>query len=101
MTGALLVTAGLAGLTYAIVRTGALGWVAPGVLIPAALESLHALTDGFALAFGIGALFTIAGALAAVALLRPRAETVVSEPVAHLRAAPEPARDREAEALAA
>ncbi len=36
VTGALLVTAGLAGLTYAIVRTGALGWVAPGVLIPLA-----------------------------------------------------------------
>ncbi len=36
LTGALLVTAGLMGLTYGIVRTNALGWGSPGVLGPLA-----------------------------------------------------------------
>jgi EmrB/QacA subfamily drug resistance transporter len=36
LTGALLVTTGLVALTYGIVRTGALGWGATGVLIPLA-----------------------------------------------------------------
>jgi EmrB/QacA subfamily drug resistance transporter len=36
-TGALLVTGGLVGLTYGIVRTDRLGWGAPGVLAPLAL----------------------------------------------------------------
>jgi EmrB/QacA subfamily drug resistance transporter len=36
LTGALLVTTGLVALTYGIVRTGALGWGAPGVLGPLA-----------------------------------------------------------------
>jgi EmrB/QacA subfamily drug resistance transporter len=36
-TGALLVTGGLVGLTYGIVRTDRLGWGAPGVLVPLAL----------------------------------------------------------------
>jgi Na+/melibiose symporter-like transporter len=35
-TGALLVTAGLVGLTYGIVQTDRLGWGSPGVLIPLA-----------------------------------------------------------------
>jgi Na+/melibiose symporter-like transporter len=34
LTGALLVTGGLVGLTYGIVRTDTLGWGSPGVLIP-------------------------------------------------------------------
>jgi EmrB/QacA subfamily drug resistance transporter len=38
VTGALLVTAGLVALTYGIVRTDALGWGAPGVLVPLALS---------------------------------------------------------------
>ena len=38
----------------------------------AAIGGLHALTDGFALAFGVGAVFTVVGALAAVTLLGPR-----------------------------
>jgi EmrB/QacA subfamily drug resistance transporter len=36
VAGALLVTGGLVGLTYGIVRTGTLGWGSPGVLIPLA-----------------------------------------------------------------
>jgi EmrB/QacA subfamily drug resistance transporter len=36
LTGAILVTAGLATLTYGIVRTDTLGWTSPGVLIPGA-----------------------------------------------------------------
>jgi EmrB/QacA subfamily drug resistance transporter len=35
--GALLVTGGLVGLTYGIVRTDSLGWGSPGVLIPLAI----------------------------------------------------------------
>jgi EmrB/QacA subfamily drug resistance transporter len=43
-TGALLVTGGLVGLTYGIVRTDRLGWGSPGVLVPlvAALALLAA-----------------------------------------------------------
>jgi EmrB/QacA subfamily drug resistance transporter len=37
VTGAGLVTAGLASLTYGIVRTDTLGWVAAGVVVPLAL----------------------------------------------------------------
>ncbi len=37
--GAVLVTAGLTALVYAIVRTDTLGWTAPGVLVPAALAA--------------------------------------------------------------
>jgi EmrB/QacA subfamily drug resistance transporter len=40
LTGALLVTTGLVALTYGIVRTGALGWGAPGVLVPFAAAAL-------------------------------------------------------------
>jgi EmrB/QacA subfamily drug resistance transporter len=36
-TGALLVTGGLVGLTFGIVRTDRLGWGSPGVLIPLAI----------------------------------------------------------------
>ena len=36
VTGALLVTTGLATLTYGIVRSNALGWGSPGVLVPLA-----------------------------------------------------------------
>ncbi len=39
-TGALLVTTGLVALTYGIVRTGALGWGAIGVLVPLAAAAL-------------------------------------------------------------
>jgi EmrB/QacA subfamily drug resistance transporter len=35
--GAVLVTAGLTALVYAIVRTDTLGWTAPGVIVPAAI----------------------------------------------------------------
>ena len=34
--GAMLVTGGLVGLTYGIVRTDTLGWGSPGVLVPLA-----------------------------------------------------------------
>jgi EmrB/QacA subfamily drug resistance transporter len=48
--GAVLVTAGLTALVYAIVRTDTLGWTAPGVTIPAAaavgLLGLFALYEG-------------------------------------------------------
>ncbi|HZU40767.1 MAG TPA: MFS transporter [Solirubrobacteraceae bacterium] len=43
--GALLVTTGLMALTYGIVRTGALGWGAPGVLVP--LAAAVVLLGGF------------------------------------------------------
>jgi EmrB/QacA subfamily drug resistance transporter len=36
LTGAVLVTAGLVGLTYGIVRSDLLGWGSPGVLVPLA-----------------------------------------------------------------
>jgi EmrB/QacA subfamily drug resistance transporter len=39
---------------------------------------LHAATDGFSLAFTIGALFTLIGAIAAATLLRPRAVATVA-----------------------
>jgi EmrB/QacA subfamily drug resistance transporter len=45
-TGALLMTAGLVGLTFGIVRTDTLGWGSPGVLIPLALAVV--LIGGFA-----------------------------------------------------
>jgi EmrB/QacA subfamily drug resistance transporter len=48
--GAVLVTAGLTALVYAIVRTDTLGWGSPGVLLPAAgavvLLGLFALYEG-------------------------------------------------------
>ncbi len=48
--GAVLVTAGLTALVYAIVRTDTLGWTSPGVLLPAALAvvllALFALFEG-------------------------------------------------------
>jgi EmrB/QacA subfamily drug resistance transporter len=48
--GAVLVTAGLTALVYAIVRTDTLGWSSPGVLLPAAgavvLLALFALYEG-------------------------------------------------------
>jgi EmrB/QacA subfamily drug resistance transporter len=48
--GAILVTAGLTALVYAIVRTDTLGWTSPGVLAPAAaalvLLGLFALYEG-------------------------------------------------------
>jgi MFS family permease len=40
LSGALLVTAGLVALTYGIVRTDALGWGSPGVLVPLAAAVL-------------------------------------------------------------
>jgi EmrB/QacA subfamily drug resistance transporter len=40
VTGAVLVTAALATLTFGIVRTGALGWGSPGVLVPLAAGAL-------------------------------------------------------------
>jgi EmrB/QacA subfamily drug resistance transporter len=40
--------------------------------------ALHAATDGFSLAFTIGALFTLMGAVAAATLLRPRAVATVA-----------------------
>jgi EmrB/QacA subfamily drug resistance transporter len=46
-TGAILMTAGLLSLTYGIVRTDALGWGSPGVLLPLALSTL--LLAGFLL----------------------------------------------------
>jgi EmrB/QacA subfamily drug resistance transporter len=45
--GAVLVTAGLTSLVYAIVRTDAVGWTAPGVLVPAAAAAV--LLGAFAL----------------------------------------------------
>jgi predicted MFS family arabinose efflux permease len=48
--GAVLVTAGLTSLVYAIVRTDVVGWTAPGVLLPAgfaaALLAVFALYEG-------------------------------------------------------
>jgi EmrB/QacA subfamily drug resistance transporter len=48
--GAVLITAGLTALVYAIVRTDTLGWGSPGVLLPAAaalvLLALFALYEG-------------------------------------------------------
>ncbi|HEX2392162.1 MAG TPA: MFS transporter [Solirubrobacterales bacterium] len=48
--GAVLVTAGLTALVYAIVRTDTLGWTAPGVTVPAAIAvallGLFALYEG-------------------------------------------------------
>ncbi len=48
--GAVLVTAGLTALVYAIVRTDSLGWTAPGVTLPAAIAvvllGLFALYEG-------------------------------------------------------
>ena len=50
LVGAVLVTAGLTALVYAIVRTDTLGWTSPGVLAPAAgavaLLGLFALYEG-------------------------------------------------------
>jgi EmrB/QacA subfamily drug resistance transporter len=40
VTGAVLVTAGLVGLTYGIVRTNALGWGSSGVLVPLVLAAV-------------------------------------------------------------
>jgi EmrB/QacA subfamily drug resistance transporter len=40
LAGAALVTGGLVSLTYGIVRTGALGWGAAGVLVPLALAAV-------------------------------------------------------------
>jgi EmrB/QacA subfamily drug resistance transporter len=48
----------------------------------AAAGHLHALSDGFGLAFTIGASFTIAGAVIAATLLRPRAAQVAEVPPA-------------------
>jgi EmrB/QacA subfamily drug resistance transporter len=45
LTGAVLITAGLVGLTYGIVRSDALGWGSAGVLVPLALGVL--LIAGF------------------------------------------------------
>jgi EmrB/QacA subfamily drug resistance transporter len=47
---------------------------------PAAAGSLDALTSGFALAFGAGALFCLAGAGAAALLLRERSDVAAAEP---------------------
>ena len=50
LTGALLVTTGFVALVYGIVRTGTLGWGAPGVLLPIAgglaLLSAFVLVEG-------------------------------------------------------
>jgi EmrB/QacA subfamily drug resistance transporter len=46
LAGALLMTGGLVGLTYGIVRTDALGWGSPGVLLP--LAGAAALIAAFA-----------------------------------------------------
>ena len=54
------------------------------------VSASRALTDGFSLAFGVGAVFTLAGAAVALLFLRPK------PPVA-VHAAAEPARS-EAEA---
>jgi EmrB/QacA subfamily drug resistance transporter len=45
VAGAVLVTGGLASVTYAIVRTDTLGWLSPGVLVPLAAGA--ALIAGF------------------------------------------------------
>ena len=44
----------------------------------ASAGALHAATDGFSLAFTVGALFTLMGAVAAATLLRPRAVATVA-----------------------
>jgi EmrB/QacA subfamily drug resistance transporter len=54
----------------------------------AALGTLHAATDGYSLAFGVGATFTAAGAIAAFTLLRSRRPQVL---------ATEPTRERDPE----
>jgi MFS family permease len=58
--------------------------------------ALRALTDGFVLAFSIGALFCVAGAVAALVLLRGRAAQL-----APVEASPADERDTAVEALAA
>jgi len=47
VTGAVLITSGLVALTYGIVRTNALGWGAPGVVVP--LAAAVVLTSAFLL----------------------------------------------------
>jgi MFS family permease len=79
------VPSGQSGLASGLLNTsrlvgGALGLAILGTLadsytasqVRAAVPSLRALTDGYQLAFGVGAMFCILGALAAVALLRTR-----------------------------
>ena len=69
---------------------GALGLAILGTLadsytagqIHAAVPAARALTDGFQLAFGIGAAFCLAGAAAAAGLLRPRRRAVQEPAVA-------------------
>jgi len=48
------------------------------------VSAARALTDGFGLAFGVGAVFCLAGAAAAALLLRPQA----SVPIPAVAAAP-------------
>jgi hypothetical protein len=57
-------------------------------------SAMHALTNGFALAFTVGALMTLTGAAVAALFLRPR-------PGANVTALPHPEEDRQPEALAA
>lgn len=52
----------------------------------AALGSAHALTDGFVLAFSIGAVFCLIGVVAALLLLRPRPSAASVTDEAELRA---------------
>jgi EmrB/QacA subfamily drug resistance transporter len=63
----------------------------------AAAGTLHALTSGFAVAFGIGAMFTVAGALAALTLLRRRSANEGDAAVSELPSA----RSSETDAIAA
>jgi EmrB/QacA subfamily drug resistance transporter len=62
---------------------------------------LTALTDGFTIAFTIGAVFTAVGAVAAAALLRPRQASVGGEPAASEPVPREHGHAADAEPLAA
>ena len=89
------VPAAQSGLASGLLNTsrllgGALGLAVLGTVadshtaqqLRAAVPALSALTDGYALAFAVGALFCLAGAVASVVLLRPSRRVPLAEPAA-------------------
>ena len=76
LASGLLNTARLVGGALGLAILGTLADSYTGGQIRAAVPALRALTDGYELAFGVGAVFCLAGAAAAVTLLRARRPVV-------------------------
>jgi len=84
LASGLLNTSRLIGGALGLAVLGTIADSYSGQQVRAAVPALSALTDGYQLAFAIGATFCLAGAVAAVVLLRPRRHEVdlANEPAA-------------------